>query len=194
MGTNEVKMIRELSRNVKRFAGEEVETKVMEGSERISVSSSKYEAAEWVKGAMKRFDKLADESTRSRVMVNCGYNCAAVHKSVIDRAKAKRKKFESLDKYLESEERKPTRGTRLIREGPIIYQFYTPQAFAKPMRCFCSMVNALPANEIVSLTYCQCAKGFVEKVWEASIGKPVQVDLIQSAVSGAKECKFAIHL
>lgn len=193
MGKNEVSAIRELGRNVKRFAGEAVWEKVMEGSEGITAHSSKDRIAIWVKGAMERLDEFADEDTRTRVMVNCGYNCAVVHKFAT-RAKASRMKFKSLDEYLKAEERKPARGTRLFREGKVVYQFYTPQVFSRPMRCYCSLLRALPVDETVSPTYCQCARGFVEKTWEAIIGKPVKVDLLQSAVSGAKECKFAIHL
>jgi len=57
------------------------------------------------------------------------------------------------------------------------------------MRCYCGLFRELPTEET-----CNCSKGFVEKYWEAVLQKPVKVDLLQSAISGAKECKFAIHL
>jgi hypothetical protein len=41
---------------------------------------------------------------------------------------------------------------------------------------------------------CNCSKGFVEKYWEAILQKPAKVDLLRSAISGSKECTFAIHL
>jgi len=62
------------------------------------------------------------------------------------------------------------------------------------MRCYCSLLRGLPADEKISRTYCHCAKGFVRKFWEEVLERPVTVDLVQSAVSGANECKFAIHL
>jgi predicted hydrocarbon binding protein len=62
------------------------------------------------------------------------------------------------------------------------------------MRCYCGLLRALPEGETVSKTYCNCSKGFVEKYWEAVLQKPVKVDVLQSAVSGASECKFAIHI
>jgi predicted hydrocarbon binding protein len=46
----------------------------------------------------------------------------------------------------------------------------------------------------MSKTYCHCAEGFVKKYWETVVGKPVGVQLVESAVSGASECKFAIRL
>jgi hypothetical protein len=93
-----------------------------------------------------------------------------------------------------AEEENPMKGTKLVRAGSILYQYYTPQAFTRPMRCYCGLLKGLPTEDTVSLTYCNCGKGFVEKYWEAVLQKPVKVDLLQSAISGAKECKFAIHL
>jgi predicted hydrocarbon binding protein len=62
------------------------------------------------------------------------------------------------------------------------------------MRCYCSLFRQLPTEDKVSTTYCNCSRGFVEKYWEAVLQKPVEVDLLKSAISGADECTFAIHL
>jgi hypothetical protein len=98
------------------------------------------------------------------------------------------------DEFLEAEQKKPMTGTRLVREGNVLYQFYTPRAFTRPMRCYCGLLRGLPDGATVSKTYCHCSKGFVKKFWESVLERPVKVELIQSAVSGADECKFAIHL
>jgi len=190
----EIGAIKELGRNLDRFAGETISKKVMEGSEKITASSGKKEVAEWVKGAMDRLDKLVDEKTRIQVMENCGYNCALVNKRMIEKAKARRKKYKTTGEFLEAEQRNPMKGTKLLREGNILYQSYTPQLFTKLMRCYCSLLRGLPADEKISLTYCHCSKGFVKKFWENVLEKPVKVELIQSVVSGAPECKFAIHM
>jgi hypothetical protein len=147
-----------------------------------------------MKDAMERLDASVDEKTRTRVMQNCGYNCAEKNHMVIERALKRRRKYASTDAFLEAEQKNPMKGTKLAREGGILYQSYTPQAFTKPMRCYCSLFRELPIEDTVSLSYCNCAKGFVEKYWEAILQKPIKVDLLQSAISGAKECKFAIHL
>jgi predicted hydrocarbon binding protein len=52
---------------------------------------------------------------------------------------------------------------------------------------------AAPEGEI-SPTYCHCSKGFVKKLWKTVLEKPVEVELIQSAIPGANECKFVIHI
>lgn len=179
---------------LEQVAGKSVAAKVMEGSEQITEKTDKKKIAQWVKGAMERLDASVDEKTRVQAMQNCGYNCAKKNHKVIERAMGRRKEYTSTDDFLAAEQQNPMKGTKLAREGNMLYQSYTPQSFTRPMRCYCSLFKGLPTEDTVSLTYCNCSKGFVEKYWEAVLQKPVKVDLLQSAISGAKECKFAIHL
>jgi len=186
-------MLEQLGGNIERFSGKDVREKVMEGSGKIH-SASPAGMARWVKGAMERLDSLVDKGTAARIMEECGRNCASVNKTVIERAKARRKKYATVEEFLAAEMKNPTRGTRLLRKGRVLYQYYTPQSFGKGMRCYCSLVRDLPPEEVISPTYCQCSKGFVAKFWEAVLGRPVKVEVLQSALAGAKECKFAIRL
>ena len=185
-------MLVTLDKNIEVLAGKQIAKKVMKGSETITERTDKKKTAEWVKQAIDKLDALVNEDAKIRIMENCGYNCANVNKKVIQRAKARRKKFRSLDEFLAAEQKKPISGTRLVREGNTLTQFYTPRAFTRPMRCYCSLFRGLPEDEIVSITYCHCSKGFVKKFWEGVLAKPVRVDLIQSALSVASECKFVI--
>jgi predicted hydrocarbon binding protein len=183
--------LRALEECIKRFAGEAIMKEVMVGSEEMTEQmDGSEEISRWVKGAMDRLDALVDEGTRVQIMENCGYKCAEMNSGAIDEAIARRKKFKNVDEFLEAEQRNPTKGTRLVREGDVLYQFYMPQSLG--VRCFCSLVNA--TEEKISLTYCHCSKGFVKKLWESVLKRPVEVELIQSVMSGSEECKFAIHL
>jgi len=187
-------MIESIERQIDLFAGEDVRRKVMKGSEKITEKTDKKKITMFVKAAMEKLDASVDEETRVKIMMNCGYACAKVNQRAVNRFVARRNKFKTLEEFLDAEQKKPSKGTRLERQGGMVYQFYTPQSYMRPVRCYCGLLRGLPTNEKVSLTYCYCSKGFVEKVWEAILGKPVKVDLLQSVVSGAKECKFAIHL
>jgi len=187
-------MVQQIGGCIEQFAGKVVARKVMEGSENITEKTDKKKTAEFVKQVMQKLDGAVDEKTRTRIMQSCGYNCAKKNHKVIERVVARRKKFESIDEFLAAEQRKPMKGTKLTREGNVLYQYYTPQAFTRPMRCFCGLFRELPKEDRVSITYCNCSRGFVEKYWEAVLGKSVEVEILQSAISGARECKFAIHL
>ncbi len=187
-------MLMPLEKSTEHFAGEAVAKKIMEGSDQITERTDRRKTAQWVKDAMERMDSLTDEKTRVKIMEDCGHSCAKTNKKLIDGATARRKKYKTADEFLQAEERKPIAGTRLTREGDVLYQYYTPRAFTKPMRCYCSLLRGLPEDEQVSRTYCHCSKGFVKEFWDSVLEKAVKVELLQSAVSGASECKFAIHL
>lgn len=192
MTKKDVGPVEEIGRNIELFAGEEMRRKIMEGSEKIASVSSK-EVAEWVKGAMERLDSLVDKETIVQIMTSCGYSCAVINRRHIEMATEKRKKFRSVEDFLEAEMRKPMRGTRLVREGDVLYYYYTPQTLRKGLRCYCSLMKGLPTGETASLTYCLCSRGFVERFWEEVLERPVKAELLESSLSGSHECKFAIY-
>ena len=192
MGKDDVGPIRELERLVGRYAGEDARQQIMAGREGIADASAE-EVAVWLKEVVDRLDALVDDSTRTAIMESMGFNCAEMNHSHIDRAVAKRQKFDTLDAFLEAEEREPARGTRLVREGDIVYQYYDPRSSFR-VRCFCSLWRGLADDENASLTWCQCSKGFVSKLWEAYLGRPARVELLASCIAGAPECQFAVHL
>jgi len=193
MAKRDVGPMEELGGNVELFAGEEIKRRVMECSKKIASLSSE-EVAEWVKGAMERLDFMVDKEARGRIMVACGQKCAKMNRRPIEMAKRRRAKFDSEDEFLEAEIRKPMKGTSLAREGDVLYYTFTPREFRQGLRCYCSLVNGLSSDEKISLTYCNCARGFVDKYWEEVLGRPVRVELIESSISGSNVCKFVVSL
>ena len=193
MTKRDVGPVEELGGRIEEHAGKEFSVEVMEGSDGVA-SMKGEEVALWVKGAMERLDALVEEGTRVRIMTSCGRNCAEMNRRPIEMAVKRRAKHGSLDEFIESEIRKPMKGTRLEREGAVIYQYYTPSTFRPGLRCYCSLVSGLPASEVISSTYCGCGKGFVESYWEAVVGRPVSVEILESSISGASECKFKVRL
>jgi hypothetical protein len=107
---------------------------------------------------------------------------------------AMRKETVMAKSALEAEIEKPQAGTRLEREGNILYQIYVPASFTRPMRCFCALMRGLPEHERVSSTYCRCAEAFVRTFWSEVLGRPLKVDVMETAITGAKECRFRITL
>lgn len=188
-----VGMIEELGGEVKTATDPAVHAQVMAGAEAITAKTGGAEAALWVKGAMERLDALVNEEVRTAIMERCGANCAARNSGVIVRAVARRGKFADEEAFLAAEMKKPPAGTRLEREGDSLVQVYTPQAFSHPMRCYCGLVKELAEGEVMSQTYCHCSKAFVQTMWEAVLGRAVRVMVLESAVSGGKECRFRIE-
>ncbi len=193
MTQKQIAMIKELEANIRAVAGDAATGAVMEGANKLKPSTDKVKLAEWVKGAMERLDSAVPEKQRGDIMGACGRNCAKVNHRAIETFKKRRAKFPSLDAFLKAEEKAPMMGTKLWLEAGGAVQAYCPGEFTRPMRCFCSLVNGLPAEETLSPTYCQCSRALVQQMWEETLGQPVTVTLLKSALSGATECHFRIH-
>ncbi len=182
----------DLSENIERLAGEQVCAQVMAGGDSIAASKTA-KCALWVKDAIDRLDLLVDEATRAQIMRDCGYRCAARTRAG-EKLRKQRRRFPTLDALLDDMRSRPSTGTRVERDGDIVYLYYTPQSLARPVRCYCPLLGKLPDGVTVSPTFCQCSLGFTKKAWEAVLGRPVQVEILESCACGASECKFAIHI
>jgi hypothetical protein len=185
-------MLEQIRGEVVAHAGEATGGRVMEGSEKITAKTRSQEVALWVKGAMDRFDRLADDESKARAMTACGLNCSVINHAAIERGLARRVKFETEEGFLVAELAKPPAGTRMEREGDILYQIYTPASFRKGMRCFCSLMFGLPESVQASRTYCLCSRAFVKAYWSEVLGRPVEVEVLETAISGGTECRFKI--
>jgi hypothetical protein len=186
--------IAEIGGHIEQFADEGVRKKVMEGCEKVAVSSDMQRVSLWVKDAMDRLDASTDTAKREQIMLACGYNCMDRNNRPMQMAKSRRQKYPTEEAFLVAEVLKPPRGMRFERKGDMLLQYYTPHKFGKGMRCYCSLLRALPERVTVSPTYCQCSRGFVQKYWEGILVRPVRVELRETAISGAEECKFIIYL
>jgi len=194
MGRSIPEMIRGFAGNVEAVAGTEVRAAVIEGGKKITARAGGAATARWMKNAIDRLDHVADEETCGRIMEACGRACIAANPSMVARVKSRRRKFTSLDDFLAAEQRKPLTGTRLERQGDILFHTYTPQEFRPGMRCFCALVKELPAKEKMSSTYCLCSRAFIKTFWEEALGRPVKVDVLETALTGSKECRFRIEM
>ncbi len=193
MTQKQIAMINELEANIRAVAGDAAAGAVMAGANKLKPSTDKVKLAKWVKGAIERLDATVPEKQRMGIMAACGQNCAKMNHRAIENFQKRRAKFPSLDAFLAAEEKAPMTGTKLWREDGGAVQAYCPGEFTRPMRCFCSLVNGLPVDQTLSATYCQCSRALVQKMWEETLGHPVTVTLLKSAVSGDSECHFRIR-
>jgi hypothetical protein len=126
-------------------------------------------------------------------MTACGRSCNTVNHKDTEEARQLRLLCASEEDFLAMME-PPGNGVRYERHGNTLIQYYTPSKYRKGLRCYCSLVNALPDRVNASSTYCQCARAFTEQHWEYVLGRPVKVELGETAITGSDECKFIIHL
>jgi hypothetical protein len=61
--------------------------------------------------------------------------------------------------------------------------------------CHCPRVREiLRTGKGLSKTYCHCSAGFYKKNFEEILQRPVDVEIVQTVLSGDDVCSFAIHL
>jgi hypothetical protein len=187
--------IETLSAIIAAVAGEEARESVMAGREHITDASSPAEVALWLKGAMERLDALVPDAERMRIMEACGRGCSRANPADAARAREQREAAASEEAYIAQELAGSYPSTRLERVEGVLYRVYSPRLWPTdpPIRCYCGLAQGLPAGETMSLTYCHCSRAFVRTVWEAALGRTVDVDLLSSAISGADECRFRIR-
>lgn len=161
--------------------GEKLCNEIMQGWKEIA-SASPVKQAVWWKSAMDRLDSLVDEPTRISVMEQCGRRCA--WKGVAEVVRKARAKSKTMDEFWDNLRAVYPRHVPLERDGFTIYASYT--------KCYCGRVKA--AKEAISMTHCHCSKGYFLAAFEAGLGKPIPVDLLQSIINGATTCRFAIRI
>ncbi|MBN1692466.1 MAG: GyrI-like domain-containing protein [Dehalococcoidales bacterium] len=186
--------IDELAGRIKQFAGADVSKKVMQGKDEIIAAKDPAKGALWMKEALDRLDTLTDEQTRTQIMTACGRSCNTVNHKDTEEMKEMRRLCATEEDFIEKFIQTPGNGSRCERDGNILIQYYTPGKYKKGLRCYCSLINALPKGVNASPTYCQCSRSFVENHWSYVLNRPVTVELGETAITGADECKFIIHL
>jgi len=61
--------------------------------------------------------------------------------------------------------------------------------------CHCPRVrNALELSEELPKSYCYCGAGFYKGIWEEILQEPVEVEILESVLSGDDVCKVAVYL
>jgi len=127
-------------------------------------------------------DKV-DLETREKIMELCGEACA---RSDGDLEIAKRIAEESAD-----EEEILARVNREIPWcGTWTRKDNTIQTVCT--KCGCPLVR----NKVVNLTgtFCHCSRGWVKKIFETALKKPVNVELEKSIGRGDKICEFVVYI
>jgi predicted hydrocarbon binding protein len=116
------------------------------------------------------------------VMEACGQQC--IGQSVLDKAKLLKRDSSDIDEFLEKLNHAHIGGGKLQRDGSVIFASYE--------RCYCGSVSK--TRQPISTIYCQCSCGWYKKLFEATLEKPVKVELIDSVIHGADTCQFIIHI
>lgn len=134
----------------------------------------------WITCLITALDENIDEEARAKVLERCGRKCQS--ESFVEKARKIYQKWGNIDEFLK-EFGKVYKN--LHREGNEVYIVYP--------KCYCSHINKIPPEEL-SVTYCNCSRGWAKELFEGVLGRPVEVILEKSIVGGDRQCKFQIVL
>ena len=142
----------------------------------------------WAKRFFDTLDAEVDEKTRTRLMEANGRACY-LHSAGDRKVEAipVEQFVDGLQKYVGKE------NARL--EGNTIYFNYVQNPAGLKIAdgyCLCPLVEVGPKG--LSGTYCSCSVGYVREMFRLALGKPVEVELLESLKRGGKACRFKITM
>ena len=188
------RQIGEITRQIERFTSVAVCKKVMKGREETIAAKDPAKGALWMKEAIDRLDAFTDRKTREKIMTACGRFCNTVNSTYMEEMKDMRRKYATEEEFLKVLLQPGEGPARFEKDRNDLILYYTPRKVGQGIRCFCYLINMLPEDVNASPTYCQCSRAFVQAHWEGVFGRPLKVELGKTAITGADECKFILHL
>ena len=143
----------------------------------------------WVKRFFDVVDQTLDPATRMKLMMANGSACFG---SWIKESGKEIKPVE-FEKWAAEAAKAPARPGFKVEGNTLWFQFdqSAETAGAAPESvCLCPMAESKPAG--LSATYCFCSLGYVKEMYGRRFGRDVEVELLESVLSGGKRCRFKV--
>lgn len=167
-----------------RTAGRPAVDDVMKDVHEFMAATRPQDRAGWIRRMIGRMERKIGRKKTSDVMRACGRMCCGITSR--KRAAEIGKRSQNLADLIRNLNRVRLGGGRLKRlDEHTITGGYD--------RCYCGMVSQT-AEKFPGLGYCQCSTGWYRQLFETALGRPVEVRIIRSIISGAKTCEFMIRI
>ncbi len=176
---------------IRQYTDEQTCQLVMQGSEKIKETTSLERVSLWTCGALTRLEGQVDAQTLHKLLTARGQACARGGQKKVEKTRKRLGQAASLETFVDAEVQASGKGAELTRQGDALILTYTPKDFG--IRCYCPLLRKLPSGLNALASYCQCSRAFVAWNWSAVLERPVQVDLLESCLSGGEKCRFLIH-
>jgi len=142
----------------------------------------------WLRRFFEAVDATLDEPSRRRLMTANGRACFATFAGPPKKQPAP----DALEKFTAWVKDKGKDRGYSIDGNVISFEFVGSAETGKPSPeaiCLCPMAEAQRPGTI-SATYCLCSVGYVKEMHERTLGRPVDVTLVDSVLRGGRRCKF----
>lgn len=163
--------------------GKNTKEKVLDQCESCRTISNDKEMALCVKEVMKKFDQaVPEEEKRYNVMQTMGNYCfinffAKTAEDVKSKSKGIADAIQNLNNLMGGEH----------------FKLESNKVYSTLNQCFCQ-IGVKETEVPISKTYCNCSLGWMKSLFKTLLDKPVEVQILESIVSGGKACRFVINL
>jgi len=165
---------------VEKEVPKDIMMKIVQDSDKFN-SLSPNKKAEWWNDAINRMKKEIGIDKTKDILSICGSKCCGQgHRKTV------RKKFEESNSIEDFLKKISIKGVtyELVDKNTIVAEYE---------RCFCGQVKGAKKT-FSDMTYCECGTEFNRQYFSSAIGKPVDVELIKSIISGSDSCKYLIYI
>ena len=151
-------------------------------------------AMTWIKDLIDNIDGILDHETRIKLMHACGKSCYIDAFGVASNDPPSARLAENWMTYLRNA------GYEIQEGGDVTVVNYSwgrdhqnPWGLMiKDGYCLCPIVESIPKG--LSPTFCSCSAGYVKEMFQRYLGKPVDVELVETLQMGGDDCRFRIKI
>ncbi len=172
-----------LAKHIEKEAGRSVVELAMKDAD-VFMKANPAGKATWLKNAIERLENAVGTDKARKIMENCGRMCCGATSR--KRAEHATRGADSIAEVVKKLNKLHLGGGRLmLKDKHTITGGYD--------KCYCGQVKHTK-TPFPKLTYCYCSVGWYKQLFETALGRPVNVEITQSIISGAKTCEFVIHV
>jgi len=170
----------------------DLESRMIEGS--ATPAWRKVEkSSNWIKDLMDNMDAVLDQETREKLLQANGRSCYLRAFGVASETKPSPQTLDRMVTSLKSAGKVSYEGDTTIITYSWGRRHQNPSGLIiQDGYCMCPVVESGPPD--LSPTYCQCSTGYVKESFERSLGRPVNVKLLESLKMGNQDCIFRIEV
>ena len=172
-----------LAKHIEKEAGRSVVELAMKDADAFAKANPAGKA-EWLKDAIERLENAVGTEKARKIMESSGRMCCGA--TCRKRAQEVTHGIQSISEILHRLNKAHLGGGRLkLKDKHTVTGGYD--------QCYCGQVKHTK-TPFPTLTYCHCSVGWYKQLFEAVLGRSVDIEITQSIISGAKTCEFIFHV
>ena len=178
------------ARILEQETNKEVSEKVMQDADKYEKGNYAEKAA-WWRGAIERLEKEVGKETAIKIMESCGRKCCGgTYRKLAEKYW---KESESVEDFLDKLNNYVWHGQVVGIGGGGLKLKDERTIIGGYDRCYCGQVKQTKEPFPTDI-YCRCSARWFKQFFESALGREVEVDILQSIITGADSCEFIIHI